>query len=69
LIIAIDPAGFLGAAAGEHIARAEALFDGITGQGARLPSQRRFAAREQSLERGGVLLPRPLHSDLLSLLD
>ncbi|MGN6270222.1 MAG: Ldh family oxidoreductase [Sphingomonas sp.] len=69
LIVAIDPTGFLGAAADEHIARAEALFAGITGQGARPPSARRFAAREQSLERGGVLLPRALHADLLKLLD
>jgi LDH2 family malate/lactate/ureidoglycolate dehydrogenase len=69
LIVAIDPAGFLGAATDEHIARAEALFAGITGQGARLPSERRFAARERSAERGGVLLPRALHADLLKLLD
>lgn len=69
LIVAIDPAGFLGAAAADHVARAEALFAGITDQGARLPSARRFAARERSLERGGVLLPRPLHADLLKLLD
>lgn len=68
LILAIDPAGFLGAAAAEHIARAEALFDGITAQGARLPSQRRFEARARSLA-NGVRVPRPLYEDLQKLLD
>ncbi|WNO53409.1 Ldh family oxidoreductase [Stakelama saccharophila] len=69
LIVAIDPSGFLGDAAAQHMNRAEALFEGITAQGARLPSQRRFAAREQSQERGGVTLARTLHDDLLRLLD
>jgi LDH2 family malate/lactate/ureidoglycolate dehydrogenase len=68
LVLAIDPAGFLGAAAGEHIAQAEALFEGITGQGARLPSQRRFEARARSLA-NGVRVPRLLYEDLLKLLD
>lgn len=68
LILAIDPRGFLGDAAAAHIARAEALFDGITGQGARLPSQRRFAARASSLAHG-VDVPRALHADLMALLD
>lgn len=68
LILAIDPAGFLGAAAAAHIGRAEALFEGITGQGARLPSQRRFEARARSLA-NGVRVPRPLYEDLLKLLD
>src|SRR3546814_1672583 len=49
LIIAIDPEGFLGGAAAGHLTRAEQLFDGITGQGARLPSERRYQARERSL--------------------
>lgn len=68
LILAIDPAGFLGAEAASHIARAEALFDGITSQGARLPSERRFAARARSLA-NGVRVPRALHADLLRLLE
>jgi delta1-piperideine-2-carboxylate reductase len=68
LILAIDPVGFLGQAAAEHIARAEALFDGITAQGARLPSQRRFEARARSLA-NGVQVPRALYEDLLKLLD
>jgi delta1-piperideine-2-carboxylate reductase len=68
LILAIDPKGFLGDAAAEHMARAEALFEGITGQGARLPSQRRFEARARSLG-NGVRVPKPLYDDLLKLLD
>jgi LDH2 family malate/lactate/ureidoglycolate dehydrogenase len=67
LIVAIDPAGFLGAAASEHLHRAEALFEGIVGQGARLPSQRRFEARARSLARGGVRVPRALVEDLRKL--
>ncbi|MEZ0495057.1 Ldh family oxidoreductase [Sphingomonas sp. IW22] len=66
LVIAIDPAGFLGDAAAAHIARAEALFDGIEGQGARLPSTRRFAARRET-PRDGVLIPTELYDALLAL--
>ncbi|WP_294393329.1 Ldh family oxidoreductase [uncultured Sphingomonas sp.] len=66
-VLAIDPAGFLGAEAAAHIARAEALFTGITDQGARLPSQRRYDARARSM-RDGVVLPRALYDDLQALL-
>lgn len=66
LIIAIDPAGFLGAGVAEHFARAERLFDDITGQGARLPSQRRYAARKESLAHG-VRIPRALLDDIARL--
>lgn len=69
LIVAIDPAGFLGAEAPAHLQRAEALFDAIVGQGARLPSQRRFEARARSLARGGVRTPRALVEDLRKLAD
>ena len=68
LIVAIDPAGFLGSDAGQHLQRAEALFDAVVGQGARLPSQRRFEARERSLKHG-VRVPRKLYQDVLALLD
>lgn len=67
-ILAIDPAGFLGAEAANHIDRAEAVFDAITGQGARLPSQRRFEARARSLA-NGVHVPRPLYEDVRALLN
>jgi delta1-piperideine-2-carboxylate reductase len=67
LVIAIDPQGFLGAAAAEHLARAETLFEAITAQGARLPSVRRFAARRRTVEEG-VVIPRQLYDDLQALL-
>lgn len=68
LIIALDPQRFLGAAAGAHLARAEALFEGIEGQGARLPSQRRYDARDRSLA-DGVQIPQALYDDLNALLS
>ncbi|MCW6532606.1 Ldh family oxidoreductase [Sphingomonas sp. MMSM20] len=68
LIIAIDPAGFLGAATAEHLARAERIFDGILGQGARLPSRRRYEARARSLA-NGVTVSRKLYEDIAAYLD
>lgn len=62
LLIAIDPRRMLGASAEEHLARAETLFEGIVEQGARLPSQRRFEARERSA-RDGVTIPEALHRE------
>lgn len=44
------------------------LFEAIQVQGARLPSQRRYAARAVS-EREGVALPATLHRDILKLLE
>lgn len=67
LLIAIDPARFLGADAPQHLARAETLFESILDMGARLPSQRRFAARERSLNEG-VEISDSLYADLRSLL-
>jgi LDH2 family malate/lactate/ureidoglycolate dehydrogenase len=67
LIIALDPRRFLGDATEEHLARAETLFQGIEGQGARLPSQRRYAARARSLVEG-VQIPEALYNDLKALL-
>ena len=46
LIIAFCPARFAAAKGGVNLASAEALFDAVLGQGARLPSGRRFAARQ-----------------------
>ena len=68
LIIALDPRRFLGDATLEHLARAEALFQGIEGQGARLPSQRRYESRARSLVEG-VQVPEALYRDLKALLD
>ncbi len=66
LILAFDPKMFGGAQADLGSARAEAMFSSITGQGARLPSQRRFAARQRSLAEG-VNVPAALYRDVLSL--
>ncbi|OLP62095.1 oxidoreductase [Xaviernesmea oryzae] len=67
LILAFDPERFLGADAVNHVARAETLFDAIVGQGARLPSQRRFAARQRTVI-DGVTIPKPLYDDIKALL-
>lgn len=66
LVIAIDPAGFLGDAVAEHLARAETLFASIEEQGARLPSARRYAARKVSL-RDGVRIPAGLYEDIMRI--
>jgi delta1-piperideine-2-carboxylate reductase len=52
LIIAFDPQKFAAGRKGNPLAHAEMLFEGILGQGARLPSQRRFAARAKSDAQG-----------------
>ncbi|PVA10350.1 oxidoreductase [Pelagivirga sediminicola] len=54
LILAFDPERFA-AGRGDPLARAETLFEAIAGQGARLPSQRRFAARAETAQNGIVL--------------
>lgn len=55
LILAFAPAKFAAGRAGDPMARAEMLFEAILGQGARLPSQRRFAARAKALSQGITL--------------
>ena len=62
LVIAFDPA-ILGDG---DAAGAERLFDAITGQGARLPSQRRYQAREHSLTHG-VAVARDIHDRIQAL--
>jgi len=66
LVIAIDPRRFGGAAPEDGDARAERLFAAVTEQGARLPSQRRFDARERS-EQNGVRIPAALYRDVMAL--
>ena len=66
LVLAFDPARLSGGDPAPHQARAEAMFSAITGQGARLPSQRRYAARERSL-REGVRVPRALFDEISAL--
>ncbi|MCE2563594.1 Ldh family oxidoreductase [Komagataeibacter sp. FNDCF1] len=68
LVIAFSPALLgLGDTQGDT-QRAERLFDAIVDQGARLPSQRRFAARERSLKEG-VPIPLDLYHEVKALLD
>ena len=55
LIVAFSPERFAAGRPGDPFARAEALFEAIAGQGARLPSQRRFAARRVSQAQGIAL--------------
>src|SRR5690606_33375474 len=55
LILAFDIERFAAGRPGDPYARAESLFTAITGQGARLPSQRRFAARAESEAKGITL--------------
>ncbi len=66
LVIAIDPAGFLGDAVADHLARGEAMFAAIERQGARLPSARRYAARATSLQEG-VRIPAALYEDIMRI--
>ncbi|MDB6452285.1 Ldh family oxidoreductase [Falsirhodobacter sp. 20TX0035] len=52
LILAFSPERFAAGRPGDPFSRAEGLFEAILGQGARLPSQRRFAARAVSEAEG-----------------
>ncbi|MES2103005.1 MAG: Ldh family oxidoreductase [Pseudomonadota bacterium] len=67
LILALDPAKFLGNSLNLHLTRAEELFERITSQGARLPSQRRFEARKRSL-RDGIKIPKKLLGEVEALI-
>jgi len=55
LILALSPEKFAAGRPGNPFDRAELLLQAITGQGARLPSARRFAARARSLAEGITL--------------
>ncbi len=68
LILAFDPQRFLGGAMADYQGRAEQLFAGIEAQGARLPSQRRYQARERNTIRGWLEVPDELLADVRALL-
>lgn len=55
LILALSPEKFSAGRQGNPFDRAETLLQAITGQGARLPSSRRYAARAKSLADGVTL--------------
>lgn len=57
LVVAFSPEAFAAGRPGDPFARAERLFAAVSGQGARLPSERRFAARERAVAQGISLTP------------
>lgn len=65
ILIAFDPA-VLGGGGRDNQASSERLFAEIAGQGARLPSSRRYEARARSLVHG-VSIPRHLYDQILAL--
>ncbi|SDV48825.1 Ldh family oxidoreductase [Chitinasiproducens palmae] len=67
LLIAFDPEVFGAGRRAEGDAYAEELFAAIVGQGARLPSQRRFEARARS-ETNGVFVSAQLLADVEALI-
>lgn len=66
LILAMDPERFLGSTLENYMARAEDLFSSIIAQGARLPSQRRYAARKRT-QKEGISIPESLYQELSRL--
>lgn len=68
LVIACDPSVFLrGFDADQYQAQAERLFQSIEQQGARLPSARRYKAREQA-NKAGITISDQTYKDLKALL-
>lgn len=67
IVLAFDPTATTGGRLAKNDARAERLFAEILGQGVRLPSQRRYAARALNTERGYVEISADLYRDLLAL--
>jgi LDH2 family malate/lactate/ureidoglycolate dehydrogenase len=63
LVLALDPTTFAARSGRDPIAQGEILLDAIGAQGARLPSQRRFAARASTL-RDGIALSAAEHAQL-----
>jgi delta1-piperideine-2-carboxylate reductase len=55
LVLAFDPARFAAGRGTDPFRQAETLFEAIVGQGARLPSERRYAARERAMTQGVTL--------------
>lgn len=61
LILAFDPARFAAGRGTDPFRQAETIFEAILGQGARLPSERRFAARERAMTQGITLTAAELN--------
>lgn len=67
IILAFDPHLLSGGRVSENNDRAERLFADVIDQGARLPSQRRQAAKSSNLARNAVDIPKALYEDLIKL--
>lgn len=67
LVLAFNPEILAGGRRAEGERYAEEMFDTIVGQGARLPSQRRFEARVRS-EANGVHVSAQLYADVQALI-
>lgn len=65
LIVAFDPKLFAGT---DHVAAAETVLDGISGQGARLPGSRRHAQRARNL-REGIPVSKSLYDRIQALMQ
>lgn len=63
VLVGFDPSAFAGAT---FLARMEQLAADITGEGARLPGDRRLAARERA-RLHGLTIPASLHAEILAL--
>ncbi|MCX5589969.1 Ldh family oxidoreductase [Alcaligenes endophyticus] len=68
LILAFDPARLGGKTLAEQQEMAEGLFATIVDQGARLPSERRYAARLRS-QQDGIAVPTTLYEEIVALVD
>lgn len=68
LLIAIDPQKILKGDQARFFEDAEALLNQFTQAGIRLPSERRFAAREANLKRNQITLEESLYRELKALL-
>ena len=69
IIIAIDPVMLLGEDVDSLYARGDAYLNQFNAAGARLPSQRRFKARQQNTAQGYLELDDSLYQDLQALLQ
>jgi len=68
LVIAFDPAILAGGQLEPSFDAAEAVFSAIASQGARLPSERRYLARQRSAQEG-IYVARDLYDRILALTD
>ncbi|UNM96327.1 Ldh family oxidoreductase [Ignatzschineria rhizosphaerae] len=69
LIIAIDPKMILGDSFDEAQIRAENYLHQFSKMGVRLPSERRFNARDENLKNGELTISESLIADLNALID